>query len=493
LWVVISLFARSALGATATEDNGPSPVVVGTWQSQTSGNAYQMRVTWNAAVRRYEGRLVVQGQGSQRVGFPLGEICWTAASSGSKATLNVREELRSGRSGQTTQVVWQEGLLYLDRSTPTQLLTSIEAFRRVADAPGGTAMSNATVQGTSAFPDLAVFPPAQEVVARVTGRDAVDTAARQFAALKTLAEILNGVRARTQDERRAIQPVYHQYSEGQGRARRQFGPAGEQLAQSYLKDPSFTDQIIHKLFPAVGSYVDGKAKAADEARAAAQAAQDEKRAALAAAKAREAAEAQARTEAQLKEQDEVDPEVVRLAQQDVRKAKNARHMELFGVLLGRAVTLPTCGFPDKMDDVREACRVPMWNGSPVVRFPSKELPPWAQLLAWPLGMPITIKGSVIVAAEIPHVVEDEELRAALFAKYGTPTKERPKVFKNHYGIESEAKEWDWKLPGLRVTFSLYDNQPNQNFYQGYLTVELESYYNAQRAKEDAEKATRRQF
>lgn len=173
-------------------------------------------------------------------------------------------------------------------------------FRRVAETTSGGPPPSAP-----SFANLAMFPPADQVTQRINGRDPLDTAARQFAALKTLANILNGVRVANQDERRASYAIYHTYSEGQGRARRQFGAAGEPLAQSYLNDAQFTYDVTHVVFPAVGKYVDAKAKAIADAQAAAQAEAEEKAAVLAAARARAEAEEATAAEAARKKVIEV--------------------------------------------------------------------------------------------------------------------------------------------------------------------------------------------
>jgi hypothetical protein len=298
LLVAICLVGGTLGHARAADASGPAPLLVGTWEAQTNRNAYQIRVSWNPAAGRYEGRLVVQGYASRDVGFPLGELCWTATPTGNPATLGVLEEQRSGRGGRTTAMSWQHGVLYLDRSTPAQLLTSSAVFRRVAEEPG-----RRPTTGTLSILDA--FPSADEVRQKITGRDPLDTAARQFAALKTLADILNGVPTRSQDDRRASMTIYSPYSNGQGLARRQFGPAGEALAQSYLHDERFTNQITHVVFPAVGKYVDAKNKAVAEARAEAQAEAEEKAAVLAAAKARAEAEEVAAAEAARKKVIEV--------------------------------------------------------------------------------------------------------------------------------------------------------------------------------------------
>jgi hypothetical protein len=281
LLLAISLLGGSISHLRAEDTRGPAPVLVGTWESQTSGNAYRMSVAWNPVAGRYEGRLVAQGHASQNVGFPLGELCWTATPSGNPTTLNIFEEFRSGRVGLTSNVTWRQGLLYLDRSTTGQLLTSIEAFRRVAETTSG-----GTTSGAPSFANLAMFPSADQVRQRISGRDPLDTAARQFAALKTLANILNGVGVANQDERRGSYAIYHTYSEGQGLARRQFGTAGEPLAQSYLNDEQFTHDITHVVFPDVGKYVDAKAKVIAAAQAAARDDAEQKAAVRAAAKER---------------------------------------------------------------------------------------------------------------------------------------------------------------------------------------------------------------
>ncbi|MCL1472046.1 hypothetical protein [Argonema antarcticum] len=105
-------------------------IFVGTWEAQISNNRYQMRVTWNSAANRYEGVLTQQGQGSQEVGFSIGELGWTATLASDLSQMNEKQKWRWGSNGVSTRSEWRDGIVDLDRSTVDNLIGSTP-FRRV--------------------------------------------------------------------------------------------------------------------------------------------------------------------------------------------------------------------------------------------------------------------------------------------------------------------------------------------------------------------------
>jgi hypothetical protein len=106
-------------------------IFVGTWEAQISNNRYQMRVTWNSAANQYEGVLTSQGQGSQEVGFSIGELVWTATLAGDLSRMNEKQKWRYTRNGRPAGSEWRDGIVDLDGSTVDNLISSTH-FRRVS-------------------------------------------------------------------------------------------------------------------------------------------------------------------------------------------------------------------------------------------------------------------------------------------------------------------------------------------------------------------------
>jgi hypothetical protein len=113
------------------EANGPVPFLPGIWEATTPNNAYQIRVRWNAYARRYEGTLVRQGNVSEQVGFSLGELCWIAQPSPDRTTMRVQENWKWGSNRVAARSQWRPGVVRLDRSTSSELTTTLTSFRRV--------------------------------------------------------------------------------------------------------------------------------------------------------------------------------------------------------------------------------------------------------------------------------------------------------------------------------------------------------------------------
>lgn len=140
--LVAAVLLLATARVTSAQSFGPAPILAGTWESQTRGNAYLLQVSWNGNTRRYEGVLVRQGIASQQVGFALGELCWVATPTRNPAIMDLQEEFR-GANGGSTQAQWRRGYVRLDRTTPAELVTSSAIFHRVGDgnarriAPGG--------------------------------------------------------------------------------------------------------------------------------------------------------------------------------------------------------------------------------------------------------------------------------------------------------------------------------------------------------------------
>ncbi len=512
------------------------PALVGTWESLTPGNAFQMRVAWNERLRRYEGALVVEGRASANVGFPLGDVCWLATPGPNGSTLLVQEEWRWGANGRTTRVQWRQSSLRL--LTPTEIATSISRFRRVDGAapplgipagPGGRprpdlsgssgAPSGTTARLPAARPGrLAEPPPAGpdnpaglpgvgEVLEKVTGRDAMDTAARQFAACKLLAEILNKVRTPTPEGRHVASALMWDYSNTQGLARRQLGPVGQPVADGYVKDALFRQHLVNVDFPAVGHYLAEEEKKVEAAAAAARAAQEAKQAQAAEA-ARQAAEKQAEEERQEMEATRADRESVK---HDVARAKEKGvDTTVFGVALGEPLSLPDCsGGLDGMSlltgvgsggaqtckgdvtgdlagalvgalahaaagsNVPEATKY--WRQTSI-RLADDKCPDWVKVSGTCLVF-ATLEGGTVISAFVNTGDErlQDTVEAKLTAKYHKkPERPSSATCTNQYGRKRQADDRVWNLPGLHVTYQALQ----EDCAHGQITVETDTAHAA---------------
>src|SRR5205823_999509 len=90
------------------------------------------------AAARYDGVLVRLGLASEKAGFAIGELCWTAKASPNPALLEIQEERRSGGNGQPSQARWTRAGVWLKQITATTLVTSSGTFTRV-DVPPASA------------------------------------------------------------------------------------------------------------------------------------------------------------------------------------------------------------------------------------------------------------------------------------------------------------------------------------------------------------------
>ncbi len=513
------------IGAALASEAGPIPALVGSWESLAPRNAFQMRVTWNESLRRYEGALIVEGVASAAVGFPLGEVCWLATPAPDGSSAAVQEEWRSGANGMTTRSQWRQTSLV--RLTPSELATSISQFRRVgserpatgpsglggptppAAAPGGPAhvfllgRQAPLVEPPAAGPENpAALPGVSDVLQKVTGRDPSDTVARQFAACKLLAEILNKVKYPTSEGRRAAQGLMRDYMNTQGLSRRQLGPAGQPIADAYVKNPFFRNHLVHVDFPAVGVYLDAQQKKVDDAMAAARAAQEAKNAA-AAEEARRTAEEQAAKEQQELEATRGDRESVK---RDIARAKNKGvDTTVFGIPLGEPLSLPPCGGSvdgmslltgigsgaaktcagDVTGDLAGALlhglarsiagsNVPeatkYWRQTSI-RLADDKCPDWVKVSGMCLVF-ATLEGGVVISAFVSTGDErlEDTIEGKLTAKYHKKP-ERPSATScTSYGRKREADVREWNLPGLHVTYEAIQ----EDCVHGQITVETDT-------------------
>jgi len=164
-----ALFLALGVAAPSTARADPAPFLVGTWQSQAANNQYEMQVTWNEVLGRYEGTLIRQGLQSQQNGYVLGEVIWMAAPARSPGTLAVRYVQHYGGGGVSAVTQWIDDAI---QSDPTRsaggLRTAGTFFTRVASA-GAAAGAAPAGQATGA--DL---PPALRHDVDVAAQGKVD-------------------------------------------------------------------------------------------------------------------------------------------------------------------------------------------------------------------------------------------------------------------------------------------------------------------------------
>lgn len=109
----------------------------GSWESAESNNRWQMCVTWSQSSSRWEGHLTKNGVASDAVGFEVGELVWVATPTSNASRLLEQQKYRWGRNGVSTGFKWEEGRVYLSRSTNASLVTSISTFSRISTLEPG--------------------------------------------------------------------------------------------------------------------------------------------------------------------------------------------------------------------------------------------------------------------------------------------------------------------------------------------------------------------
>jgi len=80
------------------------------------------------------------------------------------------------------------------------------------------------------------------------------------------------------------------------------------------------------------------------------------------------------------------------------------------------------------------------------------------------------------------VVEDEDFKRQLVAKYGKATKTLPITIRNEFGATMKGIYLEWSLPGLHVRYETR-TFPKLISPGGNLLIETETLYRSKQAKE----------
>ena len=104
----------------------------GSWESTDQNNRWKMCVTWSSLSSRWEGHLSKNGYASGVVGFSVGELVWVATPTSSTSRLKEQQKYRWGRNGVSTGFEWDDGIVYLLKSTNVSLVTSTSTFNRMS-------------------------------------------------------------------------------------------------------------------------------------------------------------------------------------------------------------------------------------------------------------------------------------------------------------------------------------------------------------------------
>lgn len=113
---------------------GALAFLLGDWLAEIADNRYSMRVSWDDARSEFRGHLTKNGVASGSVGFRIGEHVWTARV-GAGGRVAQLQKHRSGGGGVSTGFEWVPGVVHVERSSPTRLVTSSATFTRVATRP----------------------------------------------------------------------------------------------------------------------------------------------------------------------------------------------------------------------------------------------------------------------------------------------------------------------------------------------------------------------
>ena len=131
--------------------------IIGTWESPVADNHWQMNITWNQALNQYDGTLTKNGVLSERVGFSVGELVWTATPTSNVDQLKEEQKYRRGSNGISTGFEWKNGIVYLNQSTNSTLITSQSTFSRVNfQTTSGDCMANYSPAGQLHVPCVSV-------------------------------------------------------------------------------------------------------------------------------------------------------------------------------------------------------------------------------------------------------------------------------------------------------------------------------------------------
>lgn len=109
----------------------------GSWESTDQNNRWQMCVIWSQSSNRWEGRLTKNGVLSGEVGFAVGEFVWVATPTSNPNQLIEQQKYRWGRKGVSTGFKWEEGSVFLSRSSSTSLVSSVSTFNRISTLESG--------------------------------------------------------------------------------------------------------------------------------------------------------------------------------------------------------------------------------------------------------------------------------------------------------------------------------------------------------------------
>ena len=95
----------------------PYCLLIGEWESQLSNNKYRIRVQWDASQNLFRGNLSQQGEGSQFVGFAIGEFTWSAKIVGE--ILKEQHKWRYGSNGVSSSYEWRSGQPTINTAPPS--------------------------------------------------------------------------------------------------------------------------------------------------------------------------------------------------------------------------------------------------------------------------------------------------------------------------------------------------------------------------------------
>lgn len=370
-------------------------------------------------------------------------------------------------------------------------------------------------------PWLAEMPDPDKVRAAIRGKDELDTAARQAAALYQLREMIGvlagdrRLRNQTTDEERRLMRAY---AEADGAVREpivaRFDAAETQRlgmksprAQwfntytGYKLDPAFTEDLLQRFFSPDFTRIWRQAKAYDEAKAAA-------------AKPKEQTicfpSPCPPSMAQKSAAPAPEPEVPAKPDPAMAKARAAGvDTKVFGVPLGEPLRLPTCGnFKDRsksMDGLAalgaglrgiSTATTCQSQGSMLglvmglvgaegfladryILLAEDSCPPWAYCEVAASRIDGNLAGVTIM---VQKGAREDQVGKPLRAKYGKPTRSETANYQNEFGARYEVDELEWNLPGLHVK---YTPGPQGG---GIVLVETETGRKAREARDTAREA-----
>jgi hypothetical protein len=442
---VIVLLGVFAIASTVARAD-PAPALVGDWESTRADNAFVMRVSWNQQAQRYDGLLVRNGALSQRLGYQIGELVWTAKLSPNPRLLEILEEWRRGGGPAPPSVSWVRAGVRLEAITATEMQTSTAVYRRLGP-PAANGAPGAPPPAPSPSGALQGLPSSDELRRKIVGSDEVDTQARRVAAFGVVGSLLNQIDQRARGPVKDLPELRRDYAIGQQAAQNQLRVlAGRGYVNPYLQNDSFQRELTTVTFPGIARMLEQQRKddeAKEQAKAAKVAAQEQ-------ARAEQIAVAQKKAEEKAADDDKrrakalAAEEELATAQPDPAlkvAAKAGVESTLLGIPLGvPRRTLPVCA-----DNPPKRPCVPSSAMTAVLALTGVSAPPGWELLAIVTPMPWArvAFGQVKKGVLVRIAVSTEGHDAAL------------PYLKKHFGATSKVTEQgvrEWTRPGIHLRY-----------------------------------------